>query len=352
MSESDIISSILWAAGVDTCSGSSIPCKGVAAPAVNANPARVINLSLRSFNDLTIDRTYDSVLQTVITKGSVIVAAAGNDGENGTIDSSSGTPKAVYPAAGAGVISVGASAVAGGATNFTNWGPLVDIMAPGEKIVVNTLQPNKFVDGTSFAAPIISAIVAEMNHVYPNIPAAVAKHILRRTARLWNCDKTCPAIYSAAQQAQCKQDMCSPDYPADLNRPLGLVDAGAALAMAQRGLPREPIINISRNYFRLGQGWGRNNSLPSALLSNYGNAPAKIVMRPPSDRSLQANVGPKNPNIMLYAANGTTPKRTGLYFTYSKTPGIKKNIIVYFDVYNADTDEYIDTFAAIVLINT
>ena len=118
-----------------------------------ANGARVINMSLggagyqRSFAELT-DSMYEG--------GVFVVAAAGND---------NAYRKAVYPAAYPGVMAVGGTERDGTGRYLTqndgsNWGPYVDIAAPGEGIWGAAIGGNdRYVayNGTSMATPHVAA---------------------------------------------------------------------------------------------------------------------------------------------------------------------------------------------------
>ena len=87
--------------------------------------------------------------------GSVLVAASGNEYESGNPIS--------YPAAYPHVLTVGATDQSGAPASFSSSGPQVDLAAPGVAIPVqDPTDPHSYlpVDGTSFAAPIVSAAAA------------------------------------------------------------------------------------------------------------------------------------------------------------------------------------------------
>jgi subtilisin family serine protease len=85
----------------------------------------------------------------------VVVAAAGNDGDR-TIN---------YPAAYANVMSVAATTSIDSRATFSNFGGTIDIAAPGKGILSTYLGTDpesayRFLDGTSMAAPHVSALAA------------------------------------------------------------------------------------------------------------------------------------------------------------------------------------------------
>ena len=101
--------------------------------------------------------------------GITIVAAAGNN--------TSAAP--VYPCSYEGVICVGAITISGEVANFSNYGGHVDVMAPGEEILSlfpKAMEPKIFSvkgyeikNGTSQAAPFVSAQAAILKALIPNI---------------------------------------------------------------------------------------------------------------------------------------------------------------------------------------
>jgi subtilisin family serine protease len=137
------------------------------------NGARVINLS--------ITRTSPSqVLEEAIAKvmsdfDVVIVAAAGN----GSL------PNPSYPAAYPQVVAVGATARSDPdrRADFSNWGPLIDVVAPGVDIC-GTTRGNQYActRGTSASAALVSGLAALVFSRYPDIGANEVRQIIRLTA--------------------------------------------------------------------------------------------------------------------------------------------------------------------------
>ena len=147
--------------------------------AVN-NGATIINLSLGSKATTGYKTSYDAAIKYAYDMGVVIVAAAGN----GDIESNSGQDLKLIPQSPV-CNDVGNNAVIGvGAvddnnlwTNWSNFGLCVDTYAPGVGIVSTAIPKYSTIggfydieDGTSFAAPIITGIVALIRQKYPNMP--------------------------------------------------------------------------------------------------------------------------------------------------------------------------------------
>jgi uncharacterized repeat protein (TIGR02543 family) len=120
----------------------------------------VINLSLGHEGYLKLE---DEIIQKVIDKGIIVVAATGNNGAD-----TDGTANAInYPAGYANVIGVGSVGMNGSVSDFSTKNKSVDVMAPGEFMVglrygtrngylVNTWERGGL-HGTSFAAPVVAA---------------------------------------------------------------------------------------------------------------------------------------------------------------------------------------------------
>lgn len=110
--------------------------------------ARIINISMGSYEDSPLMAAAVSMAQN---QGVVIVAAAGNDGQE----------DAAYPAAYPGVISVGAVDARGEQLDFSNFGNYLSLTAPG--LQVNAAWPgNTYVrlSGTSVSAPLVTGAIA------------------------------------------------------------------------------------------------------------------------------------------------------------------------------------------------
>lgn len=112
------------------------------------NGAEVINLSLGcDCNTITLQ----NAVNYAWNKGTVIVAAAGNDGVSTTFE----------PASYANVIAVGATDRNDRKASFSNYGTWVDVMAPGVDIA-STYPNNRYVylSGTSMASPHVAGLAA------------------------------------------------------------------------------------------------------------------------------------------------------------------------------------------------
>ncbi|SFA43785.1 thermitase Serine peptidase. MEROPS family S08A [Parageobacillus thermantarcticus] len=110
--------------------------------------AEVINLSLGCDCHTT---TLENAVNYAWNKGSVVVAAAGNDGSSATFE----------PASYENVIAVGAVDQYDRLASFSNYGTWVDVVAPGVDIA-STITGNRYayMSGTSMASPHVAGLAA------------------------------------------------------------------------------------------------------------------------------------------------------------------------------------------------
>ena len=133
----------------------------------------VINLSVGGSRDLAVELA----VQQAVALGSLVVAASGNSGEEGS--------PIGYPAALAHVTTVAATDASGAIASFSSRSPYVDLSAPGVGILVASAiggnwQPE---DGTSFSSPIVAGAAAWIWTARPDLNASQVAEVLRRSAR-------------------------------------------------------------------------------------------------------------------------------------------------------------------------
>ena len=153
--------------------------------------ASVISMSFGGPGDPGVPEFFQALVDMATSGGAVCVAAAGNDGDS----------VKVYPAACDRVLAVGASDFDNARAAFSNWGPWVDVAAPGVSMFstisqnyqftyVDTLiyiayfgwdgqTPYMWGDGTSFACPLTAGVCALVRAHFPSLtPALVAQQII------------------------------------------------------------------------------------------------------------------------------------------------------------------------------
>jgi serine protease len=183
---SDIADALVWASGghVD-----GVPD--------NANPARVINLSLGGTE--ACSQAFQDAINTANGMGAAVVTAAGNE----SVQAATSSPGNCQN-----VINVAASGPSGALAPYSNFGSAVDLTAPGGDMtpgpgvtadsgvpggILSTLNDGPttvgpeayyFAEGTSAAAPHVSAAAALlMAQMGPGATPAAVEARLKRTAR-------------------------------------------------------------------------------------------------------------------------------------------------------------------------
>jgi len=133
------------------------------------NGAKVINMS---WGDVFVSRIIDDVIRYAAAKGVVMVASAGN----------SSTAQIHYPSGFASTISVGATDEKDNLAGFSNYGPTIDLVAPGVNIFTTAID-NRYstVNGTSFSAPYVTAAAALLLSRDSTLSAEVVRSILTRS---------------------------------------------------------------------------------------------------------------------------------------------------------------------------
>jgi len=180
---SDIADGTRWAAGLSV---SGVPA--------NPNPAKVINISLGGPGSCSA--TYQNAINSVIAVGAIVVVAAGNESTDAS-DSEPGNCN--------GVITVGATASDAWQSSYSNYGPTVDISAPGgdfsvDSGVLSTINTGTTIpasdsyvsfQGTSMAAPHVTGIVSLMLARNPYLTPTQVLQILQSTARAFPPGSNC-----------------------------------------------------------------------------------------------------------------------------------------------------------------
>jgi type VII secretion-associated serine protease mycosin len=139
--------------------------------------ADVINLSLGDDSSSAHpEAAEDEAIQYALKKGAVVVASAGNGGENGDHIS--------YPAAYPGVIAATAVDRYGTRASFSTRRWYATVSAPGVDVVIAD-PDRKYYEGwgTSAASAFVSGAVALIKAAHPGLTPAQIKQLLEKTAR-------------------------------------------------------------------------------------------------------------------------------------------------------------------------
>lgn len=225
---SDIADGIIWASGGT-----------VAGVPANANPAKVINMSLGGAG--ACDSTTQAAINSARSRGAVVVIAAGNDNDNANN---------YNPGNCAGVVNVASTNRNGGRASYSNFGTSIDVAAPGGSMSsandsngvlstynTGTTTPGSdsygYSQGTSMAAPHVAGVAALILQKKPTATPDEVESILKTTTR---------------------------SFPATCtNCGTGIVDAAAAVTKAAGGsgggtvtpvTTTTPNISVARNAWR------------------------------------------------------------------------------------------------------
>ncbi|MES2317944.1 MAG: S8 family peptidase [Pseudomonadota bacterium] len=173
---SDIADAIIWASGGT-----------VAGVPANPNVAKVINMSLGGGG--ACDTTTQNAINGARSRGTVVIVAAGNDGQDASGSS---------PANCAGVVTVAATTKAGGRAYYSNFGAIVDVAAPGgdsrvagggilSTLNAGTTTPGAdsyaFYQGTSMATPHVAGVAALMLSKTPGMTPDQVEAKLKSSSR-------------------------------------------------------------------------------------------------------------------------------------------------------------------------
>jgi len=135
------------------------------------NQVDVVNMS---FGMRTRSRSLLSAVNRAYHSGVLIVASSGNEGRVGEID---------YPAGFGQTIAVGATNRAGRVAKFTNRSPLIDIYAPGDRIMSSWLRgKHREMSGTSMATSHVTGAIALLLSLRPGLSPAMIKSIVKSSA--------------------------------------------------------------------------------------------------------------------------------------------------------------------------
>lgn len=130
----------------------------------------VINISITGAPSSVVDLA----IQQLFKQGILTVVAAGNNNDNACYYSPAREPSA---------ITVAATTWKDQLAAFSNWGPCVDIMAPGDPI--QSTMPNGgngAMSGTSMASPIVAGLVSSILGLKPTLTPQQLKTELIRVA--------------------------------------------------------------------------------------------------------------------------------------------------------------------------
>ena len=181
-------------AGSDEVAWSTITHGIEAIAAAVKEEVAIISISRGAFGADT--PIFKKVIEKAIAKNIIIIAAAGNYNSSSLF----------YPAAFDHVIAVGSVGKTGKKSWFSNYGPWVDLAAPGEEMLTTTLGNSYAItEGTSHATPLVAGVIAfALAH---DIPLEKVLQVMKPTTE----QGIGKGIINMANF--CSKATCSPSYP-------------------------------------------------------------------------------------------------------------------------------------------
>lgn len=130
--------------------------------------AAVMSMSFGGPVNVPLDQAVDAAVKM----GVHAVVAAGNNARDASTTSPAHVPSA---------ITVGATTIADAMASFSNYGPLVDIFAPGQNVIsswIGSKTATKNISGTSMATPHVAGVLAALISQHGNLPPAQLRALL------------------------------------------------------------------------------------------------------------------------------------------------------------------------------
>lgn len=190
---SDTVAALNWAIGIKV---GKVP--------VNANPAKVVNISLGSSGSLRCDAGALDALTAAAKLNVTVVTAAGNEARPADF---------AFPGNCGASLNVSAVGPNGDITPYSDYGTFIDVAAPGGDYKQAALAPlgsnggitttsntgkktydapgYVSVEGTSFAAPLVAGVVALMYSLRPSLTTAQVESIIKATVTPFASGTSC-----------------------------------------------------------------------------------------------------------------------------------------------------------------
>jgi subtilisin family serine protease len=165
-----------WSSTLDEDKGAAATAVHRAIRAAVDSGAKVISMSLGTITSLgAYDSDEAAAIAYAVSKGVVVIASAGNEGDGGN--------ELSYPAAYPGVIAVGASKPDGKRAGFSQVHTYVDVAAPGVEIYAADIHGGRRkIQGTSPAGALIAGVAALIKSKYPDLTPRQVEQLLEKTA--------------------------------------------------------------------------------------------------------------------------------------------------------------------------
>lgn len=308
--------SALYASGIDVCTESQRPCTKALPDQALLTAADVVLMPFATNAPELLHFTID-MIGAMAEKNVSLVAAAGNNDQQASLFLPGSSPRA---------INIGALNAKGERASFSNWGPTLDILAPGQAI--NFLYSNgpKMAEGSSIAAAYGAGVAALMRAINPQLRPEAVKFLLKQSGRALSCDDYCKGVSPDSCKPLCctKTAVCG-------SRSL---DAFTALELAQRPTLDAPLIKLDQHY---------------VLMFRAQAAPARITISNLGDRVGEVRAVIYDSNLIVEPAEfslsprGSTNSAKEVLLSFKREPfarhTFKIEFITYYEGQAIDTTE-------------
>lgn len=244
----------LFAANINICENSIVPCsEDINLPKASGVTPDILLLPFVGEAPDLLQFSSD-IIFALKQKNIIIISPAGNNHDIGYN---------YFPGATPGVLNIGSLDSHGNRSKFSNWGPGVDLFAPGEKIKLSYPNGLKQVSGTSLAAAHTALAVSAMKSVNPSLDYPSAQYFLKQGAQKLTCDKYC-------HDQKCR-DLCCLDNQNTCGQ-LAL-DMNSSVKLAQTQIINHPVLDLDKNYIL----FLRDEILTkNILIKNISNTPTNV----------------------------------------------------------------------------
>ncbi len=299
----------LFAGGINICEQSLVPCpKGL-----SLSPPTKADIILLPFANNAPDllQFFSDMLDALRQENVIVVAAAGNNKARASN---------FFPGRAPGLINVGALNQEGQRAHFSNWGPSVDLMAPGDDIHLIYPSLSKTVAGTSLSAAFVAGSISLMKAVNPSITWKGARYFLGHAASVLPCEDYCLNETSSDEKIGCATLCCDSTE----NRCGALaVDTAQALELARKQDINASLLELDKSYLIFTRNSG---DVQSIVIKNSGDQAAEV-----NSQIYDDNIIVNPPRFSLSARNDATSQQA-IAISFKKEPFKRQTIKVEFIV--------------------
>lgn len=286
---SDIADAIEWASGGSV---DGVPD--------NPHPAQVINMSLGGSGVCTADDVTGKAIADAVARGTVVVVAAGNNGEDASSYSPASCP---------GVITVASNGITGKRAFYSNYGSTVTLSAPGGGVYANDASSGQQVNDGFVWSSINLGTTVPGDPGYGGMAGTsqATPHVTGTVAMIFGAELAAGMPLSTPAEIKSILTGSARPFPVTEDEPIGagIVDAAAAVNLAING----------DTGGGGGDGTGATPLTEGAVLAAQGGSAGSSTLYsltvPAGARNLSLRSFGGTGNITMYVKAGTVPAADG-----------------------------------------